>query len=122
MKFSDGLDVPQRSALNKEIIDTYTQTFNLKAGAEFRIPFTGLSARAGAMYIPYPVSDAPQEFDRKFLTAGLGIRSGEGAMEFNVAYIYGFWDQISEDYGTSVSEVYQKIISQNIVGSLTLRF
>ena len=122
MKFSDGLSVPQRSALNKEIIDTYTQTFNLRAGAEFRLPFTGLSARAGAIYIPYPVVNAPQEFDRKFLTAGLGIRSGEGAMEFNVAYIYGFWDQISEDYGTSVSEVYQKIISQNIVGSLTLRF
>jgi hypothetical protein len=122
MKFSDGLDVPQRSALNKEIIDTYTQTFNVKAGAEFRLPFTGLSARAGAMYIPYPVADAPTEFDRKFLTAGLGIRSGEGAIEFNVAYIYGFWDQISKDYGTSVQEVYQKIVSQNIVGSLTLRF
>ena len=122
MKFSGGLDVPERSALNKDIVDTYTQTFNLKAGAEFRLPFTGLSARAGAMYIPYPTADAPAEFDRKFLTAGLGIRSGEGAMEFNIAYIYGFWDQISEDYGTSVPEVYQKIVSQNIVGSLTLRF
>ena len=121
MKFADGLDVPQRSALNKKITDTYTQTFNLKVGAEFRLPFTGLSARAGAMYLPYPIADTPQDFDRKYLTAGLGIKSGEGAMEFNVAYIYGFWDQLSEDYGSSVSEVYQKIVSQNIVASLSLR-
>lgn len=122
MKFSDGLDVPQRAALNKQIIDTYTRTFNLRAGAEFRLPFTGLSARAGAMYIPYPVANTPQEFDRKYLTAGLGIKSGEGSMEFNVAYVYGFWDQLSDDYGSSVQRVYQKIISQNIMGSLTLRF
>ena len=122
MNFSDGLDVPERSNLNKKIIDTYTQTFNVKVGAEFRLPFTGLSARAGAMYIPYPVADTPQDFDRKYLTAGLGIKSGEGAMEFNVAYIYGFWDQLSEDYGSGVSEIYQKIVSQNIVASLSLRF
>ncbi|MBT8380384.1 MAG: hypothetical protein KJN64_14270 [Ignavibacteria bacterium] len=122
MKFSDGLNVPDRSALNKQILDTYTQTFNVKAGAEFRLPFTGLSARAGAMYIPYPVEDAPEEFDRKYVTAGLGLRSGEGAMEFNVTYVLGFWDQISEDYGSSVPEVYQEIRSDNIVATLTLRF
>jgi hypothetical protein len=122
MKFSGDLEVPEQSALNKKIIDTYTQTFNLKIGAEFRLPFTGLSARAGAMYIPYPVADAPTEFDRKFLTAGLGIRSGEGAMEFNVAYVYGFWDQIAEDYGSSIQPIYQEIVSQNILASLTLRF
>ena len=122
MKFSDGLDVPRRAALNKQILDTYTQTFNVRVGAEFRLPFTGLSARAGAIYIPYPVADAPQDFDRKYLTAGVGIKSGEGSMEFNVAYVYGFWDQINNDYGSSVPQVYQKIISQNIIGSLTLRF
>jgi hypothetical protein len=122
MKFSGDLEVPEQSALNKKIIDAYTQTVNLKIGAEFRLPFTGLSARAGAMYIPYPVADAPTEFDRKFLTAGLGIRSGEGAMEFDVAYVYGFWDQVSEDYGSSIQPVTQSILSQNILASLTLRF
>ncbi len=122
MKFSGDLEVPEQSALNKKIIDTYTQTFNVKIGAEFRLPFTGLSARAGAMYIPYPIADAPTEFDRKFLTAGLGIRSGEGAMDFNVAYVYGFWDQTAEDYGASIQPIYQEIISQNILASLSLRF
>jgi len=122
MKFSGDLPVPEQSALNKKIIDTYTQTFNAKIGAEFRLPWTGLSARAGAMYIPYPVADSPTENDRKFLTAGLGIRSGEGAMEFNVAYVYGWWDHVAEDYGSSISPIRQSIISQNILASLSLRF
>ncbi len=122
MKFSGDLPVPEQSALNKKIIDTYTQTFNLKIGAEFRMPFTGLSVRLGGMYIPYPVADSPTEFDRKFLTAGLGIRSGEGAMEFNVAYVYGFWDHVAEDYGSSIQPIRQSIISQNLLASLSLRF
>jgi len=121
MKFSNGFDISQRTELNKQIMDTYSQIFNLQAGAEFRLPFTGLSARVGAMYNPYPIANAPKEFDRKYLTTGLGIKSGEGSIEFNVAYVYGFWDELSNDYGTSVQQVYQKIVSQNIVASLTLR-
>lgn len=121
MQYSGGLDVPQMSGLNKEIISTYTPTVNLKAGAELRLPFTGLSFRAGAMFIPYPVKDTPFEQDRKYLTAGTGITSGEGAIEFHIAAIYGFWDEISVDYGTSVSQVTETINSFNIMGSLTLR-
>lgn len=121
MQFSGGLDVPQMSGLNKDIIGTYTQTFNVKAGAELRLPFTGLSFRAGAMVIPYPVADTPFEQDRKYLTAGAGITSGEGAIEFHIAGILGFWDEVSVDYGTSVSQVSETIYSMNIMGSLTLR-
>lgn len=121
MKFSGGLDVPQMSGLNKEIIGTYTQTFNVKAGAEFRLPFTGFSFRAGAMLIPYPVEGTPLANDKKFVTAGLGITSGEGAIEFHLAGIYGFWDQVTEVYGDSVPEVSETIDSYSIMGSLTLR-
>lgn len=121
MQFTDGLEVPQMSSLNKEIIGTYTQTFNVKAGAELRLPFTGLSFRAGAMIIPYPVADTPFENDRKYLTAGAGITSGDGAIEFHLAGILGFWDEVSVDYGTSVSQVSETIYSMNIMGSLTLR-
>jgi len=121
MQYSSGLDVPQMSGLNKDIISTYTQTLNLKAGAELRLPFTGLSFRAGAMFIPYPVKNTPFEQDRKYITAGAGITSGDGAIEFHLAGILGFWDQVSVDYGTSVSQVSETITSYNIMGSLTLR-
>lgn len=121
MQYSGGLDVPQMSGLNKDIIETYTQTINLKAGAELRLPFTGLSFRAGAMFIPYPVKDTPFEQDRKYLTAGAGITSGDGAIEFHLAGILGFWESVSVNYGTSVSQVSETIYSMNIMGSLTLR-
>jgi len=121
MQFTDGLGVPEMSGLNKDIIGTYTQTFNVKAGAELRLPFTGLSFRAGAMLIPYPVEDTPFENDRKYITAGAGITSGDGAIEFHLAGILGFWDEVSVDYGSSVSEVTETIYSMNIMGSLTLR-
>jgi hypothetical protein len=73
------------------------------------------------MFIPLPVADTPFENDHKFLTAGAGITSGEGAIEFHIAAIYGFWDQESADYGASVSQVSETITSFNIMGSLTLR-
>ena len=122
MRFSDGLDVPTRSAINKGIIDDYSPIFNLKAGAEFRLPFTGLSARAGAMYLPSPLKDDPTEYDRKFVTAGLGINSGDGSMEFNVSYVLGFWDETSGEYGPNIPPITRTVRSDNIVGSLVLRF
>jgi hypothetical protein len=73
------------------------------------------------MIIPYPVANTPFEQDRKYLTAGAGITSGDGGIEFHLAAIYGFWDQVSVDYGTSVSQVSETITSYNIMGSLTLR-
>jgi hypothetical protein len=121
MKFTDGLDIPKRTEINRNITETFTQIFNLRGGAEFRLPFTGLSARAGFMYYPSPIAKDPADFDKKFLTAGLGIRSGEGAMEFNVTYVLGWWDIQSEDYGTNIPEVYQEVRSDNIMASLTLR-
>ena len=115
MKFTDGLDLPKRTEINRNITEIYTQIFNLRGGAEFRLPFTGLSARAGFMYYPSPIADDPMEFDKKFLTAGLGIRSGEGAMEFNVTYVLGWWDIQSEEYGKSIPAVYQEVRSDNIL-------
>ncbi|MBT8387415.1 MAG: hypothetical protein KJO12_08375 [Ignavibacteria bacterium] len=121
MKFTDGLDVPKRTEINRNITETFTQIFNLRGGAEFRLPFTGLSVRAGFMYYPSPIAKDPADFDKKFLTAGLGIRSGEGAMEFNVTYVLGWWDIQSEDYGINIPAVYEEVRSDNIMASLTLR-
>lgn len=122
MRFPGGLSVPQRAELTKEILENYTRVLNLKAGADFRLPFTGLSARAGFMYFPSPLKNDEKVFDRKFLTAGLGIKSGEGNMEFNVAYFVGWWDERIRDYGTETPSVLSKVRTDNIIGSLVFRF
>ncbi|MGE5810822.1 MAG: hypothetical protein ACM339_04930 [Ignavibacteria bacterium] len=122
MRFTDGIDIPTKSAIHKKILEEYSQIFNLKAGAEFRLPFTGLSARAGAMYLPSPLKNDPTEFDRKFITLGLGINSGEGSIEFNASYVLGWWDETSGEYGPDIPVITRTVRSDNIIGSLVLRF
>ena len=122
MRLSGGLSIPQRAELTKEIIENYTRALNLKAGAEFRLPFTGLSARAGFMYFPSPLKNDETVYDRKYLTAGLGIKSGEGSMEFNLAYIVGWWNERVPDYRKDIPSISSKVRTDNIIGSLVLRF
>ena len=122
MKFSGDMDVPTKAALNKDILERYTQIVNLRAGAEFRLPWTGLSARAGFIYNMSPLKDAPSDYDKKYLTAGVGISSGEGDFEMNLAGMLGWWDIPSEDFGGNIPTISQNIIDANILASFTLRF
>ena len=122
MRFEGDIDPIVTAALNKSIIEKYTQVFNLRAGAEFRLPFTGLSARAGFMYNPSPLANTPASYDQKILNAGLGISSGEGDFEFNVTYSRNWWDEPVENFGASLPNVTQAIKVDNIMTSFTLRF
>lgn len=122
MRFSGDIDPPITAAINKQILEKYTQVFNLRAGGEFRLPFTGLSARAGFMYNPSPLADTPMEYDRKIFNAGLGISSGEGDLEFNVTYSRSWWDEPGEGFGPNVPAIDQSIRIDNIMASFTVRF
>ena len=122
MRFSGDIDPTISAEINKQILTKYTQVFNLRAGAEFRLPFTGLSARAGFMYNPSPLADTPTEYDRKIFNAGLGISSGEGDFEFNVTYSRSWWDEPGEGFGLNVPPVDQSIRIDNVMTSFTVRF
>ncbi len=90
MKLTSGVgNLPDRTAVNKQIKDELGSVVNLNMGAEFRLPFTGLSARAGFMYMPSQYKDDPPRFARKYLTAGVGLNS-DGVMQFDFAYAYGW--------------------------------
>ena len=129
MSFTDGLETPERSLRNKEIKELFSHTFNLKAGVEFRLPFTGLSARIGAQYQPSPYVDAPlniqgkyaerSSFDKIYLSAGIGIRSGDN-LSVDLGYTYGFWDDITDNYGLNLSRVNQNIELHNIIATITM--
>jgi hypothetical protein len=122
MKFSGEMEITKQAALNKDILERYTQIVNLRAGTEFRLPWTGLSARAGFIYNMSPLKDAPTDYDKKYLTAGLGISSGEGDFEMNLAGMLGWWDIPSEDFGGNIPTISQSIVDANILVSFTLRF
>ena len=122
MRFSGDIDPTISAAINKQILTKYTQVFNLRGGAEFRLPFTGLSARAGFMYNPSPLANTPTEYDRKIFNAGLGISSGEGDFEFNVTYSRSWWDEPGEGFGPNVPAIDQAIRIDNVMTSFTVRF
>jgi hypothetical protein len=122
MRFDGEIDPPVTAALNKTIIEKYTQVFNLRGGAEFRLPFTGLSARAGFMYNPSPLASAPSDYARKVINAGLGISSGEGDFEFHITYSRNWWDEPSENFGPTAPRIDQEVKIDNIMTSFTLRF
>ncbi|MCF6270755.1 MAG: hypothetical protein L3J41_13655 [Melioribacteraceae bacterium] len=121
MKFSGNLDQSIIRENNRVINSYFKGVLNYNLGAELKIPFTEIRARAGIMYYTSPYIDDPQNFDRVYLTAGAGIMAGN-ALKFDVAYSYGFWDTYSDNYGTNQSRVFQEISSHTILITTTIMY
>jgi hypothetical protein len=102
---------------NKQAVDTYSRVLNLNGGAEFRLPFTGLSARAGFMYRPSPYKTDKQEFDKKYLTLGVGMNSG-GWLAFDVAYGYGWWKAVYRGSGQTFAGVIQNVQVHDVLTTI----
>ncbi|GEM_PF-2568492 len=110
MKVTGGVEFPEQSDFNKRIKDEFTRIINLNAGAEFRLPFTGLSARAGAMYRPSPYKNDPGRYDQKFLTLGLGVNSND-RFHFDIGYLYGWRDQRKDEVETTADPTVEQTVT-----------
>ena len=117
--FPSGVELPVRSLAIKEIKERLTPVVNLNGGAEFRLPFTGLVARAGFMYRPSPLKDDPMEFDTKIITAGVGINSAD-RLQFDLGYAVGFWTQRGVQY--SIDGVTQDVVTHDLLISMKFKF
>ncbi len=114
MKFTKGLGQEYRIQRNKEIENIFRTAITYKAAAEMKIPFLPIWARAGAMYFQSPYENDPVEFDKKYLTAGVGLKLG-GNFSVDVAYAYGWWKNIKDNYDSNVSRISEDITVQKIV-------
>jgi hypothetical protein len=114
MKVTGGVDFPSESDLNKQIKDQFTRVLNLNAGAEFRLPFTGLIARAGAMYRPSPYKGDPGKYDQKFITLGFGINSAD-RLFFDIGYLYGWRDQRKDEVQTAADPTVEQTVQYHDV-------
>ena len=128
MQYEGGLDYTDQASVNKYIKSNLDPLLRLNGGAEFRLPLTGLSARAGAMLAITP-SDIDQiqsggevdfSYDKKYISAGIGLRSGDD-LEFDIGYTFGWWTVINENYGTAQSTVTNDIQSHNIIFTTSFR-
>jgi len=90
------------------------------AGAELRLPGTGLSLRAGWRNVPSPAKGADRTLDRRYLSAGIGFDVDRGA-SFNLSVIRGSWNRIGSDsYTPDVTE--EAITTTRLLAGVTLRF
>ncbi len=128
IQYEGGLDYTDQASVNKYLKANHEGALRLNGGLEFRLPLTGLSARAGAMLQITPSHiDQKREtgkvdfsYDQKFVTAGLGFRFGDD-LEFDIGYTYGWWTVINENYGTGLSTVTNDIQSHNAIFTTSFR-
>ena len=97
---------------NKRIKEIYDQKLKLKAGAEYFWKDQNLVFRGGYMLDPSSLKGASSDYDRQFLTGGLGIVVDKQFI-IDLTYMYGYWKNFSSDSftpdGTDEDITYQKI-------------
>lgn len=89
-----------QTLINKRIKDELRSVVNLNLGAEVRLPFTGLSARAGGLYHPSPFGADPSRFAQKAVTLGFGINSNN-SLNVDVGYAYAWRRENKTDDDTT---------------------
>ncbi|MFQ5864856.1 MAG: OmpP1/FadL family transporter [bacterium] len=79
---------------NRLIRDHYRATTRIRLGAEFTLPLTGLSFRAGYSKDPSILQDRDTDEDKQFYTAGIGFLLNK-QVKLDVAFVHGFWKNFS---------------------------
>ena len=118
MEFSDGLTLSHRSDNNKLIKENFRTVLDYSVGAAYELPYPELSLRAGFIYAPSAYKNDPSDFDKKYLTLGLGFVASK-VLAVDLAYVYGWWQTYGDNYGYDVSRTNQEITRNNIVLSLS---
>lgn len=121
MEFSDGLDASFMRDLNKDIEDNFRTVVNFNAGAEYAIPMIGLRLRGGFIYNPSPYDGDPAEYDRKYVTGGIGLLMNE-SISLDAAIAHGWWETYGDNYDSEVSRTFQKISVNNMLFTISYRF
>lgn len=120
MEFTEGFDYSYRSDRNSEINDLFTTTIDYHLGAEIKIPMLPVHGRAGFMYLQSPYKDDPSQFDRKYFTLGAGALINN-IFTIDVAYAYGWWEDIGDNYGVDVSRTNQEISVNNLFLNFSIK-
>ena len=120
-KNPDGLTSSYIADVNKEIKDILRPVINYNFGFEYTVPTIGLRLRGGYLVQPSAFEDDASDFDHKYLTGGLGFLTN-GSIGIDVAYAYGWWKDIGDNYGSNVSRTFQDIKTHNVMLTTTYRF
>lgn len=120
MKFTEGLTALKRDNINFGIKDDFRGTLNFNFGAEYSLYELGIKLRGGVMVMKSPYKGDPEEYDKKFITAGVGFPFDQ--MEFDVAIAHGWWKDFEYNYDSATSPVLQDIKSTTVMATLKYNF
>ncbi len=84
---------------NSRIERMYEEQLKWKIGAEYTIRPLNLALRGGYFVEPSPLVKAPAEYDREFITGGVGVMIDKQFL-LDLAYLYGTWKNASSDIYT----------------------
>ncbi|HSL90940.1 MAG TPA: outer membrane protein transport protein [Ignavibacteriaceae bacterium] len=118
---ADGISNATIAEMNKEIKELLRMVVNYNIGLEYNIPMTGLRVRGGYFVQPSGFKDDESDYDRKYLTAGLGYII-DGMIGIDLGYAYGWWKDFGDNYGTNLSRTFQDIKVHNFMLTTTYRF
>jgi long-subunit fatty acid transport protein len=117
----DGLSEQYIASINKDIKDLLRAVVNFNAGLEYTIPDMGLRLRGGFIYQPSPYQGDPSQYDRKYITAGIGFLANN-SVGIDVGYAHGWWKDYGDNYGSDVSRTYQDLTKDRLTVDMTYRF
>ena len=117
----EGLGSSYIADVNKEIKSLLTTAFNYNLGLEYTVPTIGLRIRGGFINQSSAFKDDPSDFDHKYITGGLGYLAN-GVIGIDVAYAYGWWKDIGDNYGSNVSRTFQDVKYHTVMLTTTYRF
>jgi hypothetical protein len=116
----DGLSASYVSEANKDIKSLLATALNYNVGLEYTVPAIGLRIRGGFINQSSAFKNDPSEFNHKYLTGGLGFLTN-GNIGIDVAYAYGWWKDIGDNYGTNVSRTFQDVKYHTVMLTTTYR-
>jgi Outer membrane protein transport protein (OMPP1/FadL/TodX) len=117
----DGLSASYIADVNKEIKDILRSVINYNLGFEYTVASIGLRIRGGYITQQSAFDGDDAEFNHKYLTGGLGFLA-DGNIGIDVAYAYGWWKDIGDNYDSNVSRTFQDVKVHNVMLTTTLRF
>lgn len=116
-----GLSAQYISDINKRILELLRTSVNYNIGLEYIIPVLSMKLRAGYFLQQSPYKDDPSEFDRKYLTAGIGF-TAQNAIGIDFAYAHGWWSDFGDNYGVNQSRFFQDITTDLVSFTITYHF
>jgi long-subunit fatty acid transport protein len=73
------------------------------------------------MYYPSAFKGDQSDFDKKYVTAGIGFATDKN-LSINIAYAHGWWNDFGDNYGSNLSRTFQEVSVNNLMFTVSFKF